>query len=140
MEFINENINFELICQNIDIEVNKVANCYIFGSVKLGLHSNASDIDLIIVLYGNENENLDNVNIEFYNESIPYFHNFDLRSCNINNHKYDVNVYNQYQFQKLLSLHFMVIVECIFSKEPFILKQDINFLPYYYENCLTKVS
>lgn len=138
--FETENINLNLICQELNININKVLNCYIFGSVKLGLHSNDSDIDLILVLFGNENENLENVQIEYFNNSIHYFHKFNLFSCNINNRKYDVNIYTQYQFQKLLLSHFMVIVECIFSQQQFILKQEINFLPYYYENCYTKVN
>lgn len=166
-EFVNENINFELICEHLNIKENEIANCYIFGSVKLGLQSNNSDIDLILIIYANKEDNNNNKednnsnnnsdsnnnnininsnndysnlgNIKFFENSPNYFHEFDLRSCIINNRKYDINVYNQYQFQRMLKSHFMVNVECLFSPLLFILKQDIDFLPFYYEKCYTKV-
>jgi hypothetical protein len=146
---------FQQICQQLNIEHQLVANAYIFGSVKLGLQSEESDVDLIFVthhpnpLVGHQERTKGRARstpapnigeILFYGTSQNYFHDFDLRTCLIDGRKYDVVVYDQFQFRNILQCHFMVNVECIFSQDGFILKQDLDFLTFYLESCLDKVG
>jgi predicted nucleotidyltransferase len=142
------------ICTGVGLDAQLVANAYIFGSVKLGLQSEGSDVDLILVTHApiakeetkaTTRERARSVahskigEIQFYETSQNYFHVLDLRTCLIDEIKYDVVVYDQFQFRTILQSHFMTNVECLFSRNEFILKQDIDFLPFYLESCHNKV-
>jgi hypothetical protein len=144
--------DLEKICLALEIDPLAVANGYIYGSVKLGLQSAESDVDVMLVTHAPipgrvEEQSTNRIKriplqigeIQFYETSQNYFHSFDLRACTIEGRKCDVIIYDQFQFRTVLQSHFMVNVECLFSPPSFVLKQDIDFLPFYFDYCRQKV-
>jgi hypothetical protein len=148
-----EEPNLGKICEALEIDPLAIANGYVYGSVKLGLQSAESDVDVMLVTHAPisalaKEQSTSRIKrtplkigeVQFYETSQNYFHSFDLRACTIDGRKYDVIVYDQFQFRTVLQSHFMVNVECLFSLPSFILKQDLDFLPFYFDSCLRKVS
>lgn len=144
--------DLEKICEALGIDPLAVANGYVYGSVKLGLQSSESDVDVMLVTHAPiprivEEQSTNRMRrnplqigeIQFYETSQNYFHSLELRVCTIDGRKCDVIIYDQFQFRTVLQSHFMVNVECLFSAPSFILKQDIDFLPFYRESCWHKV-
>lgn len=123
--------DIETICREIKLDKNLITNVYNFGSRVHGCATSSSDYDLLIIGRFEQDP------LEFKTADEKYFHQYDLRTCNIGEKKYEVILYSNDNFELLLARHFLLAVESLFNPPEFIPINKIDyqalFLEQYYD-------
>jgi predicted nucleotidyltransferase len=109
------------ICQKSSIDVNKITNCYLYGSVLHGSAELTSDYDLLLV--GDIIEDP----LVFRVKKDPYFYEFERKTHEIEKRKYDVIFHSNQNFLQLLQINFLMFIEPLFADPIY---QTINKVDY----------
>lgn len=118
--------HIQQICGELGIDFDKITNVYNYGSHVQGNNTPNSDYDLVIV--GNFDQKL----IEFKKDDPYYFdfENFKTKSLTIDNKEYDISVFSNTNFEKILENSFMTYIETLFSDIKFRPIEKINYKKY----------
>ena len=121
------------IIELVGLKDDSVLNAYIFGSTVHGTNTEKSDIDIIMVADIDKKLKFNKTN---------YFHKYRLYSLDLDidskKQKFDIVVYSKDNFEKLLECCFLVCVECIFSPEKFILRNNVDYKKIYLDKYYNK--
>ncbi|CAF4082092.1 unnamed protein product [Rotaria sordida] len=113
-----------LILQELNLNKDCVANIYNHGSWVYGTNTPNSDRDIIIITRLSDRRPLK------FTDSFEYFHQFELhRLWN----QYDVCIYSIENFEALLQINYLVVVQCVFLPDEFKIKEEIDFRKIYLE-------
>jgi len=105
------NKQLQHICNTFNINEQEIINCYIFGSTVYQTTNIKSDIDYILVC-----NNLKYKDILQKDKSID-----------LGNNKINLKLYSHKIFVELIKQHRIDVLECLFLKDKFILKQTVDY-------------
>jgi hypothetical protein len=115
------------ICDQLKIDINLVTNMYIYGSQSHGSASETSDWDCILV------GRFEQGPLVFKNKINEYYHDNELYELTINGRKYDIQFYSNKNFEKLMKLNYMIVVDLLFNEDKFHPLNKINYKQIYLE-------
>ena len=111
----------EMICNDSKIDLNKITNCFLYGSHLHGSAESSSDYDLLIV------GDIEQDQLVFRVKKDPYFYEFKRKSIEIEARKYDVIIHSNSNFEKLLEINFLMFIEPLYAEEKY---KTINTIDY----------
>src|ERR1700758_332983 len=108
------------------INKDNILNVYHFGSWAFGTNTPTSDRDLLFVI------DTDKSFITFKKDG--HYHHYVLITIDLPTiGKFDVILYSKADFEKLLEIHFMIPIECIFLRDEFVWKNTVDYKQIYLE-------
>jgi len=123
--------DIEQICTQLQIDFEKITNVYLYGSHIRNSYKEDSDYDILIV------GDFEEPSLNFTWKKHPYFYRFKMNYLDINNRKYDAIYHSNKNFEKLLSLNFLMFIEPLFADEKFIPINKINYKKIFLEKYCT---
>ena len=101
------------------IDDSKVLNVYNFGSWAFGTNTPTSDRDVILVI------DTDRSFVKFKRDK--YFHWYHKVTTEVNGEDFDIVLYSKGDFDMLLRIHFLFIVECLFFRRDCVWRETVDF-------------
>ncbi|CAF4123239.1 unnamed protein product [Rotaria sordida] len=115
------------IIEELKLNDEQITNIYNYGSWVYGTNHLKSDRDFLFVIKDSRKKYQERLK---FHKDFDYFHSFELHRLK----DWDVTIHSCANFELLLEKNYMLVVECIFYPDEFILRNKIDYKTTIYRN------